>query len=236
MKTARFLLCAALAAGASVGGAGTTYYVDGKTGNDGYAGTADAPFKTIHRGLELAVDGDRVEVSAGTYTLDADHQALVVTNAIELVGTGTDRSDVTVYFASSTEPWKGFGGNRLIFVSNVQAKVSHMCFQGPKYAYNRMPNGKDACGSVAYVHAGTMSDCVFRDSYIDTGKGAGVYLDSADAILEDSLLTNLYAANGSENGSALTIVNGLARRCDISGNISRQNGPIAMNGATARLF
>lgn len=91
------------AAGASVGGAGTTYYVDGEKGNDGYAGTADAPFKTIHRGLELAVDGDRVEVSAGTYTLDADHQALVVTNAIELVGMGADRSDVTVYFDKSTE-------------------------------------------------------------------------------------------------------------------------------------
>lgn len=211
---------------------GATWHVDGTDGNDANGGTEAAPFKTIHKALGAASDGDRIEVSPGTYLLDAALEALVVTNAVELVGMGDDREDVTVKCTGDTRNWAMAGGKRMIFVDNASALVRHMAFVGPGNKYNRGASN----GFAAYVNAGMISDCLFKDSYLDNAGGAAVYLDSSDAVLEDSILVNHFATGGGSYGVALTVNNGLARRCDIHSNLSRSLGPVALVGAQARFF
>lgn len=208
-----------------------TYYVS-PTGNDGNNGTSAAPFKTIHKALEVAADNDRVEVAAGTYVIDATLEALVITNAVELVGMGDNQDDVTVECTSDTRNWTRVGGKRMLFVDNASALVRHMAFVGPGNKYNRGASN----GFAAYVNAGMISDCLFKDSYLDNAGGAAVYLDSSDAVLEDSILVNHFATGGGNYGVALTVNNGLARRCDIHSNLSRSLGPVALVGAQARFF
>ena len=210
------------------------WHVDGVTGDDGNPGTSTAPFKTIHQALAVADDGDTVYVAPATYGFDPDHQALVITNAIALVGTGANRTDVKVSYKASTENWTGFGGKRLLYVDNKDAKVQHIDFAGPDNKYNRSGN---IDGSTAYINAGLLSDCVFRDAFVDIAAGCGVYLNTEDAVAEDSLFSGFGSVNGYDKGGvALTIVNGLARRCEIINNNGRQNGPVGLSGAKARLF
>jgi hypothetical protein len=44
-----------------------TWYVSDSSGNDGYSGAKNQPFKTISKGAEMAQIGDTVYVFAGTY-------------------------------------------------------------------------------------------------------------------------------------------------------------------------
>lgn len=231
MNYIRNMLMALVAAGIACPAFAATYYVS-LDGDDGNVGTQAAPFKSIHKALEVAADNDRVEVAAGTYVIDATLEALVITNAVELVGMGDNRDDVTIECTSDTRNWTKTGGKRMLFVDNASARIRHMAFVGPRNRYNMGVSN----GFAAYVNAGTVSDCIFKDSYLDNAGGAAVYLDSADAVLEDSSLVNHYATGGGSYGVALTIANGLARRCDIHSNLSRSLGPVALVGAQARLF
>ena len=212
---------------------GVDWYV-ATTGNDEASGSSEAPFKTIHKALSVAGDGDNVYVAAGRYGCDADHQALVVTNAVSLIGTGAKRTDVCAVYEGSTEKWSGFGGKRLLYVNNKLATVRHMDFAGPSSTWNLCG---DNYGTTVSVVAGRLSDCVFRDGYVNAAYGSGVYLDTEDAVLEDSLLSGYGSAGGVwEGGVALTIKNGVARRCEIINNIGRTSGPVGLQGAKARLL
>lgn len=228
MNAKRLLSLAA--AGIGCAASATTFHVS-PDGDNGNAGTESAPFRTIHKALAVASDNDRIEVAPGTYVLDATLEALVITNAVELVGMGDDRDGVTVKCTSDTRNWAMYGGKRMLFVDNATARIRHMAFVGPQNKFNR----GESNGFAAYVNAGTISDCAFRDSYLDDAGGAAVYLDSSDAVIEDSLLVNHFATGGGSFGIALTINNGQARRCDIHSNLSRSLGPVALVGAQALL-
>lgn len=231
MNYIRNMLMALVAAGIVCPAFAATYYVS-LDGDDGNVGTQAAPFKSIHKALDVASDNDRIEVAPGTYVLDATLEALVITNAVELVGMGDDRYGVTVECTRDTRGWALSGGRRMLFVDNAAARIRHMAFVGPRNMYNR----GESNGFAAYVNAGTISDCVFRDSYLDNAGGGAVYLNSFDAVIEDSLLVNHFATGGGSYGVALTINNGRAMRCDIHSNLSRSLGPVALVGAQARLY
>jgi hypothetical protein len=77
---------------------GKTYYVSVTTGNDTNAGTQSAPFKTIGKGLFVALAGDTVRVLPGTYT---EHIVLNGKNGqsgapIRVVGDTTDTAKYPV--------------------------------------------------------------------------------------------------------------------------------------------
>ncbi|MDD4278321.1 DUF1565 domain-containing protein [Candidatus Sumerlaeota bacterium] len=65
---------------------GADFYV-ATTGNDSNPGTLESPVATIAKGIELAADGDNVNVAAGTYD-----GAVVVNKAVTLLGPNANKA------------------------------------------------------------------------------------------------------------------------------------------------
>jgi len=91
MQTARSLILMAVLA-ASGGFAATTYYV-ATNGNDSAAGTLEAPLLTIAAAVGKTVNGDTVQLTAGTYVLSGP---VAVSLAITVKGAAEDRRAVVV--------------------------------------------------------------------------------------------------------------------------------------------
>ena len=66
-----------------------TIYVDGTSGSDGNSGTSSLPVQTIQKAIEKAIDGDTIQVAAGTY----DH--IIIDKALTIRGSGNHATTIT---------------------------------------------------------------------------------------------------------------------------------------------
>ena len=66
-KNTIIILLTLLLAAPVIGFAGTTYYVNGSTGNDSNSGTQSSPWKTIQKAANAMTGGDTLVVASGTY-------------------------------------------------------------------------------------------------------------------------------------------------------------------------
>jgi hypothetical protein len=81
------VLVVALLLRSSLYGSPKIYFVNVGSGNDANAGTSGSPFKTITHALGLAVSGDQVLVSAGTYSAATGETfPLVLPSGVSLTG------------------------------------------------------------------------------------------------------------------------------------------------------
>lgn len=119
----------ALVAAATALGQATYYVAPG--GNDGAAGTNwPGAFLTIGRAVAVAVTGDEVLVSNGTYSIT---QQILITNGIAL--RGVNGADVTTIRRQS-------GTDRILYISNLTAVVSGFTIrEGTQPAANNQIGG-----------------------------------------------------------------------------------------------
>ncbi|MEW6095656.1 MAG: right-handed parallel beta-helix repeat-containing protein, partial [bacterium] len=115
----------------------TTYYVDAVNGNDDNPGTQEEPFKTIGKGVEVAIDGDTVQCAPGTYT-----EEITITERIALVGNGTPTIDpdidgTAVTFSGNGADDASISGFRITGVTGDWGVAGIHCYDAdPKITNN----------------------------------------------------------------------------------------------------
>lgn len=182
--------------------------------NGGY--TADEPKKTVAAAIDslqtvFGALGGTVRVAPGTYTTVSP---LYLTNAIAVVGTtGNPRDAVIRNLYGADEETK----TRTVFILNHEnALVAGLTVEnGQSYG-----NG----GNIAInENGGMVSNCVLRSGVVRSyfGKGGGVYLDSAKAVvthcrIEDSALG--WQSGDESDGIAAYLKRGLLANSLIVGN------------------
>lgn len=187
------------------------YYVS-TSGNDSTGiGTSDNPFKTLARALSGAGDGCIIHLAPGTYTIST---AIEITDALTITGDGASPADVVV---------QGNNSFRIFKLDNADAKLLSMTImKGRVYgsSASNLANG----GNVLITGAGgTVSNCVIASAqHIYNSRGAGVYVESENGVVTDSVIRDCYLTDGNgKEGTAFGITAGRIERCLITGNSCR---------------
>ena len=178
----------------------TAIYV-ATTGNDGNAGTKDAPFATIGAAVTAAAavssaDGCpvKVYVADGEYTLSSK---INVTSPVVIVG--NPEKPANVVFNNT--------GHQAFSFNNTGAALKGVTVTGP--GANTDPNVQ---GGHIELRAGFVEDCVIKDGNIQ-GNGGNV------KIFTDGILRRCAVLNGTSgvNGGNVFAVGGLIENCLIAG-------------------
>ena len=147
-------------------------------GSDGNAGTADAPFSTLARGLSAANDAidnegeptATVHLADGTYDITDDSAALLLDHAVTILGRPENPSGVVIRNNSTV--------HRSIAVIHANAAVKGVTFDRTDSSPLEIA-GWNAAGHIN-MSAGLVEDCIIRGGKLGTSssssaQGANVF-------------------------------------------------------------
>ncbi len=236
---------------------GGTWYVE-TTGSDTTGtGTKTAPFATVHKAIESAVDGDEIFVGAGTYYLT---QQIDILKAITVTGAGRDE---TIFNGSKLS---GVRGMRLYRTSGaggalarnftlmgctnsiaVNGSAIYIDFNGGvadniRVTQNKRTDGAD--GGVVHILTGTLKNSLIdRNAVVRSDDsvqyGAGVTLGSNWSDYAPVVTNCVVAFNVAENslnyiyGVGVSVLDGTLIDCKIYGNSAE--GDFAAYGVGAHV-
>ena len=208
------------------------YYV-GKMGSDASAGTADAPFATIGRAIEVAAiagGASKIYVFDGIYT----EHGLSLSAAIELFGNLSDPSKVILQAAENPilpDSVDKTCVGRCIAVNNSSAHLHHMTI--------RNGSSNDDGGGNIRIASGLISDCVVCDGYATGttpwGANIGVRGSSGVRLMRCAFYGGYVGGNSTkQGGSSVAVANEKAviENCLITG----ARGNAAKNTLGAALY
>lgn len=160
------LSCAILVSGVS---SGAVWYVGGAGADDGNAGTQDAPFATIQRGVDAAAKNDTILIAAGTYLLE---EAVEFKGKdVELKGATGNAADVIVDGQGKCPCIK----NCTYDGKNPQVIVSSLTVQN---GFSSEESG--IAGGITSQNMALITNCVVRNCYHGVSgmkcTGGGMYL------------------------------------------------------------
>ena len=210
-----FCLVVSLAAGAA---SATTYYV-ALNGNDGAAGTEDAPLASLSVALAKE-DVTEVRIAAGEYDAMQTMTSTianstgtdwlgVVTTGVKITGAGAESTVLHAVKAGNTSQ----GG---ILLNHADAELSGVTITGAFYE-NWL-----SYGIGVRILSGTMRDCVLTGNSVPSGKvknNATLTLESATAFAYDSKIVNNDLGTNSR-AAAVYVNGGTLERCTIADNKS----------------
>jgi hypothetical protein len=182
-------------------------------------------YSLIQLAIDVAADGDRVEVGAGFYS----ENLRIEGKAIQLIG--VDGADVTVV--------DGGGIDRCLYIGpdiSGSNEVAGLTFQS---GYRNAPDPDDNAGvrggglcalSSFYLHDAAVLKCVVAGSGYDGGHGGGVYADLGAtedcSLIEDVVIQGNLVSNDGKGGGIYSHYGGclIVSRCAIEHNVSISNG------------
>ena len=187
-----------------------TLYVDDDSENPEYP--YDSPSKAakyIEDALAIAENGFMICIAPGDYPLKSAGNALQVTNAVTMIGTGASSIDVVI---RNPQTRRGYAKDQVLYVNNADAMVANVTIAD---AYI----GNAGWGASIYIDAygGTVSNCVIRDGSANIpvqAKCGGVYMKAG--LLTHSVISNCFfmAQSGDLNNTELAnalLINGSGR-------------------------
>ena len=171
----RFQLSVSLAVGlafVTASAAASEYYV-ATTGSDSNAGTMDAPFATLQKGVNTAVAGDTVWIRGGTYKITTPASSSA---GINFTKSGTSDTNRIKYWAVPGEvPVIDFSGMVIStsgYTNGFNVTGSYLHFKGLEIANVPMTmysnNGVSVGGSAAYD--------IFESLNMHHNSGNGIFL------------------------------------------------------------
>ncbi len=170
-----------------------TFYVS-QAGNDSNPGSASQPFRTVARGIAVAVNGDTVQVAAGTYA-----ENLSVAEDLVLQGAGAGQSIID-----------GGGTAPCLVLSSVPStcRVAGFTFR----------NGIN--GVVSSLGSPTITDCAFNNNLSGGQQISGAFQmnGGSPTVLRCTFADNSVGGIGGGSG-ALT-----ARECSFTNNVGQVYG------------
>ena len=194
---------------------GAAYHVS-TTGDDANDGLSwETALATIEAAVAKAVDNDVIRIGAGEYAL-ANPSRLVIDKAISLVGCAEKAEGVVIRPNPEAVP------AYLLGVAHDRAVVSHLTLADAKKAPGNV-SVKVHEASALVLTAGTVIDCVVRDSL----SGSGGPVEVKGGTLANCLLHGNKADrenNGIGCGGAVVASGGLVTGCTISNNYARVAG------------
>ena len=166
------------------------WYID-SNGSDTNDGTLEAPFETINRAMDIAIDGDTIRLSPGNYfgSINFEGKEIVLeSRAFELEDTS---------LIAETSILSGpLEGSCLILTGsqNNNGTLRGLTFKG----------GSDINGGGIKIEncSPTLSDLIIEDNNAENG--GGLYLSESDAVLKNLIIRN----NTANLGGGLYVVNG----------------------------
>ena len=214
-----------------------TYYVDTLHGNDSYSGlTIGTPFKTIQRGITVAVSGDTVVVLAGVYrgtgnkALDFGGRAITVksqdgpeTTVIDCQGSGR-----AFYFHNGESVASIVDGLTLTGGNSTQGGAIYCVGSSPTINGCVISSNttSSTTSGIVYCYNGSnavLSGCTIKGN---TGNSSAVRFDnSAGQVINCLLVGN---SSGTGAGGAIRCDNGykttVVRNCTVVSNSSGSSG------------
>ena len=173
----------------------TTCYVNAATGNDSNSGTADSPFATIQRGIDVVSTGGTVDVAAGTYD-----EGLTIDKAVTLLGAnaGTPATSTRVPESVVTQTT----GTSPVFDITTAAPVTIDGFTGT-FTGTDQPGQVTVGGLVFDIQ--TNNSLAFTDNIVSgsTFNNALVYDTSA---VNSTLTNNEFTGTGQIGAGATGVV------------------------------
>ncbi|OGV33632.1 MAG: hypothetical protein A2020_11100 [Lentisphaerae bacterium GWF2_45_14] len=161
-----------------------TIYVNDSTGLDSYNGlaavydslTGNGPKKTIQSGINAAVPGDTVAVSAGTYKGTGNKDLDFKGKSVKLYGAG----------AATTSIDCENSGRAIYFHSEESAEIKGFTLLNGTVS-GSFPEGSG--GAILAVNSSpTIRNCIIKDNTADWGGAIEIY--HADMLLENCLVVN----------------------------------------------
>jgi hypothetical protein len=154
-------VCLLLAVNIPTARAADTFYVDDDTCPAIGTGTSGDPYCAMQDAVNAAVDGDLIEVAAGTY-----YENLTLPTSVQLTINGAGRATTIVDGGSS---------GRVLYVSPFSdVTISGMTFQ----------NGSDGPGAGIFISEASLdiSDCLIQNNE-STTLGGGLYMLSTGSLI-----------------------------------------------------
>jgi len=229
-KTRILLVIALILFIASVSSAGSVIYVDVYAPNDPGTGTFDDPFLRIQDAIDLAIDGDTVEIRPGIYTADPNNYDLdpkgksITIRSIDPNDPNTVANTIIdpngagrgFYIQSGEDPNCVISG---LTIRNACALIDHS--GAGIYCYNSSP---------------TVQNCVILGGYAeDSGGGICCFNDSNAIVINCTIMDNTadYYGGGIESKFSSPEITG----CIISDNTaSFAGGGIYSGESNSNIF
>lgn len=213
----KFVKFAAACAAAVVSPAafGSTYYI-ATDGDDGAAGTLEAPLKSLSVALEKAQDGDVIHIGPGDHigmAMTSANCLGVISRAVTVEGEG---ESVTILHGLTS----GSGARQQgITVDNAGATVRNLALTDLFSSWTDDDSSYTTKGAALMVNAGTASVCrVFNNRTGGNNGRIPPVRVSGTGVLVDSIITNNVQGSWGKGAGGLYQAGGEVRRCLIAFN------------------
>ena len=198
--------------------AATTWYVDGSTCSGSGSGTELDPFCTIQEGLDLAVSGDTVLVSSGTYAGVGNRDLDFAGKAITLRSVGGWANCIIDAGGSVADPHRGF------FFQTDETEASIVDGFTITGGYSTDGGGGVRC---SYGSSPTLRNCVFVGNTTEDNGGA-MWTNGHPTLVNCLLSGNEAGVHG--GGIYLSYGSPALINCTLSGNRAVFGGGIYHEG------
>ena len=191
------------------------FYVDATDGSDSNPGTAEAPFKTVGKAVQLAADGIAVLLRPGTHAVSSE---LVLNKAVTLKGLGERPTDVILKGRQD-------GNFRVVRLDNREARLENLTVSHGNLRGSSSASRQNGCNVLIDANGGMVTNCVLTQALQQYHSiGGGVYLNSADALVTHCVITNNYLTDGNgEGGTGVGMAAGRVEYCLIADNFDSPN-------------
>lgn len=208
-----------------------TIYVDKASANPVWPYATEATAATTLTNALSAVGtvGQTILVAPGIY----NDRWVSVTNAVRVVGTGADPSEVVLTNSSASTSWDM--ANWVLNVANSDALVANITVACGKIWTQTKAPGLASCLTIS---AGTVSNCVIRGGWIggmvpgvNSLTSAGVLVNGADSLLTHSIVEECQSEinntwSKSSHGSGASVMGGGRVENCLFRNINTPHGDI----------
>lgn len=193
---------------------GAEYFVS-TNGSDSADGTSwETAFKTIHKGVDTAIDNDIIWLADGNFTLTGQVSIVKGVALKSLNG------------ATNTFINGAYSGFRGFFIGHPDALLDGLTITN--FYVGSQLAGDDRYGAGIYMTNGIVQNCIisgntlknYKDNAAYTGYGAGIAMSGG--ILQNSTIShnNLLAERPNYGGGVYIDGSALVRHCVVEGNIA----------------